>query len=117
MLIPAVIITGDGSQISGLRVFDFMGRLLYSGVSDNHSFIVNNSRGMLLFQFQNTEGSQLSKKVVCNANNLQVILTHHRDPDMKPKESKKFSQSSQYTLTFEDLVPDDPEFKSHQQNS
>jgi hypothetical protein len=94
-------------QLKAIRVYDFTGRVIYIGEPQLDEFSLTSCKGMLLLQFQDVHGAFSTKKLVSIADNLSFKL----ETEITGK--KKSAQAESYTLTFEDLVPEDPEFTDY----
>lgn len=103
----ARIVISDDYQLAAIRVFNYSGKLLYAGEAPISEFRVNTGTGLLLIQFQDKEGSLSTKELVSNADKLKFSISSEATG------YKKSAIITSYTLTFEDLMPEDPEFSDH----
>jgi hypothetical protein len=101
-----IVISAD-YKLERLNVINALGQTIYIGEPPIDEFHVNTNKGLFFIQFQNNQGDISTLKLICNADVLVFKLRTENGS------AKKSTQANSYTLTFEDLAPDDPEYIDH----
>lgn len=93
-------------ELSTFKILNCNGRITYSDEYPFKNAHVETGIGMCLIQFTNKKGESFSKKLLTSAQTTAIIFEGpHDQPVLKTTRNKT------YTLRFEDLTPEDPDFE------
>ena len=113
----AKINIGANYQLKFMRIYNYTGKLLYMQEPPIDEFQLKSGSGLLLMQFQDKEGLITTKKLISTVDILNFKVLSDNDvlnnkPNNEISKNKSLLTNS-YTLTFEDLLPSDPEFDDY----
>lgn len=99
------ILIDKSFRLKTIKVFNATGKEVYKGKVPIDNFTIQSSKGMIVLLFQNEDGFLITRKLISIVEGLSFQIE-----GLDKGGSLKSAYANAYTLTFEDVQPEDPEY-------